>query len=100
MRCVYPQKPARGETACRVVSVTGHGQSNVSAHAKDQALADYPAAIFPAELMAAYPEAAVILTVRSDEQQWHESMMSTLIHAHLRREERSPMADKYHENCW
>ena len=38
-----------------------------SAHTKGQALADYPAAIFPTELMTAYPEAAVILSVRSDE---------------------------------
>lgn len=50
--------------------------------------------------MAAYPEAAVILTVRSDEQKWHDSMMSTIVHAHLRREVKSPMADKYHEHCW
>lgn len=44
-----------------------------------QAVADYPAAIFPAELLKAYPEAVVILTTRSEEA-WYNSMMSTPMH--------------------
>ena len=45
-----------------------------------QGVADYPAAIFPAELAAAYPEAAIILSTRSEDQ-WFASMVSTLVHA-------------------
>ncbi|KAK8049281.1 hypothetical protein PG994_011011 [Apiospora phragmitis] len=69
-----------------------------------EGLADYPAAIFPEELIEAYPEAAVILTVRDDGQKWHDSMMSTLIPAHAQHNHRSSqmylLADKYHQHCW
>ncbi|KAH7019479.1 hypothetical protein EDB80DRAFT_700928 [Ilyonectria destructans] len=70
-----------------------------------QAVADYPAAIFPAELLEAYPEAAVILSVRGSEDAWHTSMALTLIHAHARRSptDASPVATlarKYHAACW
>lgn len=44
-----------------------------------ETLADYPAAIFPEELMAAYPEASVILSVRRSEDEWLASMKSTLV---------------------
>lgn len=49
-----------------------------------KAVADYPAAIFAEDLIAAYPEAKIILTVR-DEGKWYASMMSTLVHAHTHR---------------
>lgn len=68
-----------------------------------QAVADYPAAIFPEELLKAYPEAVVILTTRSEEA-WYNSMMSTLVHYQsTRRPGSSPMlalATKYHTHCW
>ncbi|KAK1758273.1 hypothetical protein QBC47DRAFT_374170 [Echria macrotheca] len=72
-----------------------------------QGVADYPASIFPAELAAAYPEAAVILSIRSEDK-WYDSMLATLVHAHRRREKSddassSPMATlsrKYHHHCW
>lgn len=71
---------------------------------RDQGVADYPPAIFPEELMAAYPEAAVILTVR-DEDSWMASMESTLWHLYQSRpaDDPSPMnqlSRKYHEHCW
>lgn len=69
-----------------------------------EGVADYPAAIFPAELIAAYPEASIILSVRSEDK-WYDSMNSTLIHMQKRRtaEDSSPMAElsrKYHHHCW
>jgi hypothetical protein len=65
-----------------------------------QGVTDYPAAAFPVELMAAYPEAAIILSVRSEES-WYKSMMSTLIHWYTR-PDREPglMARLFHDNCW
>ncbi|KAK6081657.1 NAD dependent epimerase [Seiridium cupressi] len=65
---------------------------------------DYPAAIFPEELIEAYPEAAIILTVR-DENKFYDSMMSTLIHAYLNAPKpnpspMAPLAAKYHTHCW
>ncbi|ORY69830.1 uncharacterized protein BCR38DRAFT_93701 [Pseudomassariella vexata] len=70
-----------------------------------EALADYPAAIFPVELMAAYPEAVVILTTGANEDRWFNSMMATLWHQHTHRAADSPsamavLAGKYHDNCW
>ncbi|KAI1096424.1 hypothetical protein F5B19DRAFT_146074 [Rostrohypoxylon terebratum] len=70
-----------------------------------EALSDYPAAIFPEELMAAYPEASVILSVRRSEDEWLASMKSTLWHAytHAPSPNPSPMAplsEKYHRHCW
>ncbi|KAK9779171.1 putative NAD dependent epimerase/dehydratase [Seiridium cardinale] len=69
-----------------------------------EAVADYPAAIFPEELIEAYPEAAIILTVR-DENKFYDSMMSTLIPAHLNAPKpnpspMAPLAVKYHTHCW
>ncbi|KAK5655406.1 hypothetical protein OQA88_5676 [Cercophora sp. LCS_1] len=69
-----------------------------------EGVADYPAAIFPAELIAAYPEAAIILSVRSEDK-WIKSMGSTLIHMQRRRaaDDPSPMAElsrKYNHHCW
>lgn len=70
----------------------------------NQGVADYPAAIFPEELIAAYPEASIILSVR-DEDGWYASMTSTLWHLHTSRpaDDPSPMnqlARKYHAHCW
>ena len=48
-------------------------------HVIVQAVTDIPAACFSEELIAAYPEAKIILTTRSEES-WHKSMSST-IHA-------------------
>ena len=67
-------------------------------------MADYPAAIFPEELIAAYPEASIILSTRSEDA-WFESMMSTLWHLHLSRpvDDPSPMtalSRKYNQHCW
>ncbi|KAI1082310.1 P-loop containing nucleoside triphosphate hydrolase protein [Whalleya microplaca] len=58
-----------------------------------EALSDIPAAIFYNELLAAYPEAAVILT-RRPEDKWFDSMMATIWHAHTHRPvpDPSPMA--------
>ncbi|KAH8193979.1 hypothetical protein TruAng_011850 [Truncatella angustata] len=70
-----------------------------------EGIADYPAAIFPAELIRAYPEAAVILTVRADEDAWRASMLATLVH-HFRSapdpnpSPMAPLAAKYHRHCW
>jgi len=70
-----------------------------------QALTDYPASIFPQELIASYPEAQVILTTRSSPEKWCESMQATLIPHHLSRSPDDPaptarLARKYHEHCW
>ena len=43
-----------------------------------QALLDYPATLFNAELIAAYPDAKVILTNR-DPDKWHDSMMNSIV---------------------
>ena len=69
-----------------------------------QAVSDYPAAIFPEELVAAYPEASIILTTRSEDV-WYASMMSTVIHMQSKRApgDPSPMAALsrlYNEKCW
>lgn len=44
-----------------------------------KAVADYPASIFPEELLAAYPEAKVILTIRGEDE-WYKFMMATVWH--------------------
>ncbi|KAH8673902.1 P-loop containing nucleoside triphosphate hydrolase protein [Xylariales sp. PMI_506] len=69
-----------------------------------EVVADYPAAIFAAELVEAYPEAAIILTTR-DEAKWYESMMNTLIHSFRNAPSPNPspmasLARKYHLHCW
>ncbi|GME41039.1 hypothetical protein LSUB1_G006800 [Neofusicoccum parvum] len=66
-------------------------------------VSDYPAAIFAEELIAAYPDAKVILSIR-DEDGWYNSMMDTLWHAwSTSKSEANPMrslSDKYHEYMW
>jgi len=55
--------------------------------------------------VAAYPEASIILSVRSEDK-WYDSMESTLIHLQKSRagsDDPSPMAvlsRKYHHHCW
>lgn len=52
--------------------------------------------------MAAYPEAAIILSVRSEDS-WYESMLNTLWHSHTRSALGLPMSElrsKYHAHCW
>ena len=46
-----------------------------------QAVTDAPASVFAAELIAAYPEAKVVLNMRRDEQKWQESLVKTIIKA-------------------
>ncbi|OTB08604.1 hypothetical protein M426DRAFT_7343 [Hypoxylon sp. CI-4A] len=71
-----------------------------------EGLADYPAAIFPAELITAYPEASVILSLRDSEEAWLSSMESTLWHQHTHQptpwnpSPMAPLADRYHRHCW
>lgn len=43
-----------------------------------KAVTDYPAACFVDELLAAYPDAKVILTVRDNVEVWHKSVTDTL----------------------
>ncbi|KAF5568814.1 hypothetical protein FPHYL_2621 [Fusarium phyllophilum] len=67
-------------------------------------VSDYPAAIFVDELLAAYPEAAVILTVRSEDS-WAKSMKDTIVHYLDNRviDETTPMAvmsRTYSKFCW
>ncbi|KAF5723494.1 hypothetical protein FMUND_1818 [Fusarium mundagurra] len=69
-----------------------------------EGVADYPAAIFVDELLAAYPEAAVILTVRSEDS-WAKSMKDTIVHYLENRviDETTPMAvmsRTYSKFCW
>jgi hypothetical protein len=45
-----------------------------------QAVTDTPCVVFYKELLAAYPEAKVILTERDDAEQWFRSSLSTVIH--------------------
>jgi hypothetical protein len=54
--------------------------------------------IFAEELIKAYPEALIILTVR-DEQVWHKSMMATLWHCHCNFPKK-PIATLYHRHLW
>lgn len=79
-------------------------QRSIDLYNVSQGLSDYPAAIFPRELAAAYPEAAIILSSRPEDK-WFASMMSTLVHHHVNRraDDTSPMAPlarKYHRYCW
>jgi hypothetical protein len=46
---------------------------------KDKGVSDLPAAVFSDELIAAYPDAKVILTTR-DEDKWFQSMKDTIYH--------------------
>jgi len=49
-----------------------------------QGLSDIPAALFADELIAAYPDAKIILSTR-DEDKWFESMKATIWHLHAAR---------------
>ncbi|KAF4951372.1 hypothetical protein FGADI_7570 [Fusarium gaditjirri] len=67
-------------------------------------VSDYPAAIFVDELLAAFPEAAVILTVRPEDA-WAKSMKDTIVHYldHRVIDETTPMAvmaRTYSKCCW
>jgi hypothetical protein len=69
-----------------------------------EGVSDYPAAIFVDELLAAYPEAAVVLTVRSEDS-WAKSMKQTIVHylEHRVIDETTPMAvmsRTYSKFCW
>ncbi|KAI8171113.1 hypothetical protein K4K49_004408 [Colletotrichum sp. SAR 10_70] len=68
------------------------------------AVSDFPPALFPTALAAAYPDCPIILSTRSFES-WAASMRDTLIHGFVNRdrEKRSPMeglAAAYHSACW
>lgn len=54
--------------------------------------------VFAGELISAYPDACIILTVR-DEQVWHASMKATLWHAHCNFPKK-PIATLYHQHLW
>ncbi|KAK7735663.1 hypothetical protein SLS53_007404 [Cytospora paraplurivora] len=69
-----------------------------------QGAADFPAAIFAEELVNAYPEAAVILSIRPEDA-WFTSMMLTLWHQYSNtpadsKSPMAPLATKYHTLCW
>lgn len=74
-----------------------------------QAVTDIPAAMFPDELVSAYPSAKVVLTTR-DEDSWYFSMHRTIWHAWHHDKTRSPdgsvenpmvsLSDKFHEGLW
>lgn len=69
-----------------------------------KAVADYPASIFPEELLAAYPEAKVILTIRGEDE-WYKSMMATVWHGHITAPaDDVPREDSlrktFHFHCW
>ncbi|KAL1860260.1 hypothetical protein Daus18300_009314 [Diaporthe australafricana] len=69
-----------------------------------EGVADFPAAMFPEQLVHAYPEAAIILSTRAEDG-WYASMMSTLVHHHANMPADStspmaPLATKYHTLCW
>ena len=64
------------------------GKSCLSAADFDQvighcaAITDHAAAAFAPELIAAYPEAKVILNIRKDREAWHRSVMQSLMPLH------------------
>jgi hypothetical protein len=66
-------------------------------------VSDIPAAIFAEELVSAFPNAKVILTIR-DKDKWVESMMATIWHAwSAPNANATPMrelSDKYHQHLW
>ncbi|KAF4923447.1 hypothetical protein CGCVW01_v004631 [Colletotrichum viniferum] len=69
-----------------------------------EAVSDFPPALFPTALAAAYPDCPIILSTRSFES-WAASMRDTLVHGFVNRdrEKRSPMeglAAAYHSACW
>ena len=70
-----------------------------------QGVSDIPAALFSDELIAAYPEAKIILTTR-DEDKWFESMKATVWHLHESRKAASATGIPYrlselqYEHAW
>jgi hypothetical protein len=75
---------------------------NTEVDAQKQGLTDYPAAVFPEELIKAYPNAKIILTVR-DEDKWFDSMMATLVHQRANAPEdprdMASVSTRYHRYC-
>ncbi|KAI6556352.1 hypothetical protein MCOR03_006337 [Pyricularia oryzae] len=64
------------------------------------AVSDFPASIFYKELLAAYPNAHVILTKRAEDA-WFESMCKTLHVAYIKaKAEPSKLAKLYHQHLW
>ncbi|TLD31454.1 hypothetical protein PspLS_02504 [Pyricularia sp. CBS 133598] len=64
------------------------------------AVSDFPASIFYKELLAAYPNAHVILTKRAEDA-WFESMCKTLHVAYVKaKAEPSRLAKLYHQHLW
>ncbi|KAK5118829.1 hypothetical protein LTR62_000038 [Meristemomyces frigidus] len=66
------------------------------------ACADYPCSLFPIELLKAFPDAKVIITVR-DEEAWCRSMQRTLVYplASQEKAERvNEMRKAYNLYCW
>lgn len=65
--------------------------------------------MFPEDLVAAYPSAKVILTVRGEDG-WYTSMERTIWHSWIQKKSRLPdgtvenplesVADKFHEHLW
>jgi len=69
-----------------------------------QAVTDFPATIFVAELLRSYPDAKVIFAKREKEA-WARSMKSTLVHAHTdpdadKKSLMRLLREKYHRYCW
>lgn len=46
---------------------------------QEQAITDTPCTVFYRELLEAYPEAKVVLTVRDSAEQWYESQIRTIM---------------------
>ena len=68
-------------------------------------MSDIPAALFPDELITAYPNAKIILTTR-DEEKWFQSMKATIWHLHESRRAASAAGVPFrllnleHEHVW
>lgn len=59
--------------------ITAEEFDSVLGHA--QAVTDAAASCFAAEMIAAYPDAKVVLNMRRDVEGWHKSVMNTLVKA-------------------
>jgi hypothetical protein len=72
---------------------------------KKQGGSDIPVALFSDELIAAYPDAKIILTTR-DEDKWFESMKATIWHLHESRKAASAtgipfrLSELQYEHVW
>lgn len=67
-----------------------------------QGVADFPASLFPEELVKAYPEAPIILSTRPEDA-WYTSMMSTLWHAYTQLPPSgtaSGLTERFHAHSW